>query len=40
MPCPICTGALISKAAASTAAVLTAAKQVKKTRKKPNPKSK
>jgi len=28
MPCPICTGALISKAAASTAAVLTAAKQV------------
>lgn len=39
MPCPICTGALVSKAAASVAAVVGAAKQVKKT-KKPAPKKK
>jgi hypothetical protein len=40
MPCPICTGALVSKAAASVAAVVGAAKQVKKTRKKPKSKNK
>lgn len=33
MPCPICTGALISKAAASTAAVLGVAKRVKDSKK-------
>ena len=33
MPCPICTGALISKAAASTAAALGVAKRVKDSKK-------
>jgi len=40
MPCPICTGALVSKAAASVVAVVGAAKQAKKTQKKPKSKNK
>lgn len=40
MPCPICTGALISKAAVSTAAALGTAKHLKNKKSKPKPTNK